>query len=141
MQRVENKWSGKVFWKIGDYNRCKSNENCREIEREYKTSMVAHVALEPMAALANFVDGNLHIYAGHQVGTLLPTFMANYTGIKAENIIYHPHLIGGSFGTKWLQLSTNLMTYHRPMTGHLMPRRKVKNCLASISRPCPSQKH
>ena len=27
-------------------------------------------------------------------------FMANYTGIKAENIIYHPHLIGGSFGKK-----------------------------------------
>ena len=48
--------NGKVFWKIGDYDKCKSNENCREIEREYKTSMVAHVALEPMAALANFID-------------------------------------------------------------------------------------
>ena len=97
---INDKKLGKVFWKIGDYDSCKTGEGCREIEREYKTSMVAHVALEPMAALANFVDGNLHIYAGHQVGTLLPMFMANYTGIKAENIIYHPHLIGGSFGKK-----------------------------------------
>ena len=97
---ISDEGQGKVFWKIGDYDRCKSDENCREIEREYKTSMVAHVALEPMAALANSVDGKLHIYAGHQVGTLLPMFMANYTGIKAENIIYHPHLIGGSFGKK-----------------------------------------
>ena len=64
---ISDEGKGKVFWKIGDYDRCRSDENCREIEREYKTSMVAHVALEPMAALANSVDGKLHIYAGHQV--------------------------------------------------------------------------
>ncbi len=97
---MKNKKNGKVFWKKGSYESCGSGEECIEIEREYSTSMVAHVALEPMAALANFVDGNLHIYAGHQVGTLLPMFMSNYTGIKPENIIYHPHLIGGSFGKK-----------------------------------------
>ncbi len=97
---MTDKKNGKVFWKIGDYKSCGTGKDCFEIEREYSTSMVAHVALEPMAALANFVDGNLHIYAGHQVGTLLPMFMSNYTGIKPDNIIYHPHLIGGSFGKK-----------------------------------------
>ena len=53
-----------------------------EIEREYKTS-VAHVALGLMAFV---IDGNLHIY-WHQVGTLLPMFMANYTGLLKKSYI------------------------------------------------------
>ena len=92
--------NAEVYWKVGDYNSCKDKNECKEVEVEYKTSMVSHVSMEPMSALANFIDGTLHIYAGHQMGTTLPSTIANYTGLKPENIIYHPHLIGGSFGKK-----------------------------------------
>ncbi len=97
---LDSSEKGLLYWKVGDYGKCKNNETCNEIEQVYKTSMISHVALEPMSALANFVNGNLHIYAGHQLGSMLPTLMSGYTGIKPENIIYHPHLIGGSFGKK-----------------------------------------
>ena len=42
----------------------------------------------------------MHIYAGHQVGTLLPNIIGQFTGISSDKIIYHPHLVGGSFGKR-----------------------------------------
>ena len=60
---LKQKDNGKIFWKVGDYDKAKSSDNVREIERFYKTSMVAHAPMEPMSALVNFVDEKLHIYA------------------------------------------------------------------------------
>ena len=92
--------NGTLSWKIGEYDTCGEGKECKKLERSYKTSMVAHVALEPMSALVNFDNGVLHIYAGHQVGTLLPNIIGQFTGISSDKIIYHPHLVGGSFGKR-----------------------------------------
>ena len=92
--------NGRLSWKIGEYDTCGEGKECKKLERSYKTSMVAHVALEPMSALVNFDNGVLHIYAGHQVGTLLPNIIGQFTGISSDKIIYHPHLVGGSFGKR-----------------------------------------
>ena len=67
--------NGRLSWKIGEYDTCGEGKECKKLERSYKTSMVAHVALEPMSALVNFDNGFLHIYAGHQAGTLLPNII------------------------------------------------------------------
>ncbi len=69
-------------------------------ERVYETSMVAHVPMEPMSALAHFSDGKLHLYSGHQYASLVPTAISNFTGLNPQNIIFHPHLIGGGFGKR-----------------------------------------
>ena len=69
-------------------------------ESYYETSMVAHVPMEPMSALAHFSDGKLHLYSGHQIASLLPTAISNFTGLDPQNIIFHPHLIGGGFGKR-----------------------------------------
>ena len=92
--------NGRLSWKIGEYDTCGEGKECKKLDRSYKTSMVAHVALEPMSALVNFDNGVLHIYAGHQVGTLLPNIIGQFTGISSDKIIYHPHLVGGSFGKR-----------------------------------------
>ena len=92
--------NGRLSWKIGEYDTCGEGKECKKLERSYKTSMVAHVALEPMSALVNFDNGFLHIYAGHQAGTLLPNIIGQFTSISPDKIIYHPHLVGGSFGKR-----------------------------------------
>ena len=92
--------NGRLSWKTGEYDTCGEGKECKKLERSYKTSMVAHVALEPMSALVNFDNGFLHIYAGHQVGTLLPNIIGQFTDISPDKIIYHPHLVGGSFGKR-----------------------------------------
>ena len=42
-----------------------------------------------------------HIYAGSQMGTMLPYLFAQFLQMKPEDIIYHPHLIGGGFGKRY----------------------------------------
>ncbi len=97
---LKDRNNGSLSWKIGNYDTCGEGKECKKLERSYKTSMIAHVALEPMSALVNFDNGVLHIYAGHQVGTLLPNIIGQFTGISPDKIIYHPHLVGGSFGKR-----------------------------------------
>lgn len=70
------------------------------VEAEYRTSMIEHAALEPRSALVQPIDGTYHIYSGHQGGAVLIQFIANVLGIAEDNVVYHPHQIGGSFGDK-----------------------------------------
>ena len=97
---LEDQKNGILSWKKGEFDTCGEGKECKKLERFYKTSMVAHVALEPMSTLVNFDNGFLHIYAGHQVGSLLPNAIGQFTGISPDKIIYHPHLVGGSFGKR-----------------------------------------
>ena len=85
--------------RIGDPGSAETTAE-KSYERFYETSMVAHVPMEPMSALAHFSDGKLHLYSGHQYASLSPMFIANYTGLDPQNIIFHPHLIGGGFGKR-----------------------------------------
>ena len=62
--------------------------------------MIEHAALEPRSALVQPIDGTYHIYAGHQAGAYLTEFIASELQIPEENVAYHPHQIGGSFGDK-----------------------------------------
>jgi len=71
------------------------------VEADYQTSMVAHAPLEPANALARYVGGELHVYSSHQGGPTIPMYLSMYTGVPAEKIIFHPHLIGGGFGKKF----------------------------------------
>ena len=87
------------FMRIGDPNSAASDAT-HKLERFYETSMIAHVPMEPLSALAHYSDGKLHLYCGHQFGTMLPETISLYTGLDAGDIIFHPHLIGGGFGKK-----------------------------------------
>ena len=62
--------------------------------------MIEHAALEPRSALVQPIDGTYHIYSGHQGGAVLIQFIANVLGVAEDNVVYHPHQIGGSFGDK-----------------------------------------
>lgn len=69
-------------------------------EATYTTSMAVHVPLEPMNAVVEVKDGIYHIHAGSQFQTLLMGLVQEALGIKAEEIVFHQHYLGGGFGRR-----------------------------------------
>ena len=90
---------GNIVLKVGDVEEAfaKASES---FSAEYQTSMIEHAALEPRSALVQNIDGVFHIYAGHHSGSYLIEAIAGELGVAVDKVVYHPHLIGGSFGDK-----------------------------------------
>ena len=90
---------GNIVLKVGDVEEAfaKASES---FSAEYQTSMIEHAALEPRSALVQNIDGVFHIYAGHHGGSYLIETIAGELGVAVDKVVYHPHLIGGSFGDK-----------------------------------------
>jgi len=90
---------GNIVLKVGDVEEAfaKASES---FSAEYQTSMIEHAALEPRSALVQNIDGVFHIYAGHHAGSYLIETIAGELGVAVDKVVYHPHLIGGSFGDK-----------------------------------------
>ena len=88
-----------VFVKVGDAEKA-ITDSPNIISAEYRTEMIEHAALEPRSALVQKVDGIYHIYSGCHSGAILIQSVAAELGVPVENVVYHPHLIGGSFGDK-----------------------------------------
>ena len=70
------------------------------LEAEYQTSMIEHAALEPRNALVQNIDGVFHIYSGHHMGSVLIETIAGELGVGVQQVVFHPNLVGGSFGDK-----------------------------------------
>ncbi len=90
---------GNIVLKVGDVEEAfaKASES---FSAEYQTSMIEHAALEPRSALVQNIDDVFHIYAGHHSGSYLIEAIAGELGVAVDKVVYHPHLIGGSFGDK-----------------------------------------
>lgn len=88
-----------VFVKVGNAEQAIS-DSAEVIRAEYRTEMIEHAALEPRSALVQKVDGTYHIYSGCHSGGMLIQGIAAELGVPLEKVVFHPHLIGGSFGDK-----------------------------------------
>ncbi len=90
---------GKIVLKVGNVEEAfaKAPES---YSAEYQTSMIEHAALEPRSALVQNIDDVFHIYSGHHAGSFLIEGIAGVLGVAVDKVVYHPHLIGGSFGDK-----------------------------------------
>ena len=66
----------------------------------YETNMIEHAALEPRSATVQEIDGVYHIYSSAHMPSMLVPGIARELGVSADQVTYHPHLIGGSFGDK-----------------------------------------
>ena len=97
---IDTKSEGIKYFTVGRLDDL-DHSSLLNVEADYQTSMVAHAPLEPANALARYVGGELHVYSSHQGGPLIPMYLSMYTGVPAEKIIFHPHLIGGGFGKKF----------------------------------------
>jgi isoquinoline 1-oxidoreductase beta subunit len=70
------------------------------IEANYYTPLLAHAPMEPPAALAEFKDGKVEIWAATQNPQEVQGTVSKALGIKPEDVICHVTLLGGAFGRK-----------------------------------------
>ncbi|MDP9147414.1 MAG: molybdopterin-dependent oxidoreductase, partial [Acidobacteriota bacterium] len=70
------------------------------IEAEYYAPLLAHAAMEPPAALANFHDGKVDVWVPSQNPQGARDAIATAVRVKKEDVTVHVTLLGGAFGRK-----------------------------------------
>jgi isoquinoline 1-oxidoreductase subunit beta len=72
----------------------------RIIEADYYVPLLAHAPMEPPAALADFRDGKVTLWAPTQDPQTVQSAIASELDIPVENVTCHVTLLGGGFGRK-----------------------------------------
>ena len=90
---------GRVARKLGDVD-AEFAKGGKTLEASYYTPMLAHAAMEPLAAVAEFKDGKVVAWAATQNPQAVQTTVASAVGIKKEDVLCHVTLLGGGFGRK-----------------------------------------
>lgn len=70
------------------------------VEAEYNVPYLAHAAMEPLAATAQFTDQGCEIWACSQTPQSAQARVAAEVGLKAEQVTVHVTFLGGAFGRK-----------------------------------------
>ncbi|MEM9796600.1 MAG: molybdopterin cofactor-binding domain-containing protein [Pseudomonadota bacterium] len=68
--------------------------------RTYTQAHMAHIPMEPPAALAHYADGKLEVWAPVQSPYTARTDVAEAMGLDPADVIVHVTLLGGGFGRK-----------------------------------------
>jgi isoquinoline 1-oxidoreductase subunit beta len=90
---------GKVVREVGDVDAAFAKGG-KVVEAEYYAPMLAHASMEPPAALANFQDGKVVIWAPTQNPQGAQEAVAAAVGVKKEDVTVNVTLLGGGFGRK-----------------------------------------
>ncbi|UMA65945.1 molybdopterin-dependent oxidoreductase [Roseivivax marinus] len=90
---------GTVVRDQGDWDAAVS-EAARTVTRTYTQNHMAHIPMEPPAALANYADGKLEIWAPVQSPYQTRLDAAKAVGLEPENVTVNVTLLGGGFGRK-----------------------------------------
>jgi isoquinoline 1-oxidoreductase beta subunit len=69
-------------------------------EADYYVPLLAHAAMEPLVALAEFKDGKATLWAPTQSPQTVQDIVSQELGIAKEDVICHVTLLGGGFGRK-----------------------------------------
>lgn len=70
------------------------------VEAEYYMPHLAHAAMEPLVAVAEFRDGKVTTWAATQNPQEVQNTLAKELGISKDDVICHVTLLGGAFGRK-----------------------------------------
>jgi len=70
------------------------------IEATYSTPMLAHAAMEPPAAVAEYKDGKVEVWTSTQNPQAAQETVAAALGIDKKDVTCHVTLLGGGFGRK-----------------------------------------
>jgi len=90
---------GKIRREKGDFNQAKQDA-ALVIERTYEAPFYAHGTIEPPAAIAQFIDGKMEIWAPTQHPQWARDSVAEACGLSADNVRVNVTLLGGGFGRK-----------------------------------------
>lgn len=67
---------------------------------KYQVPFLHHAMMEPFALTAHHKDGKLDIWGGMQDPLASKMMAVEVSGLDADNVTFHPMLIGGSFGRR-----------------------------------------
>jgi isoquinoline 1-oxidoreductase beta subunit len=90
---------GKVARNRGDVD-AEFAKGGKTLEAVYYTPMLAHASMEPPAAVADFRDGKVTIWAPQQNPQATQDTVAEALGIDKKDVVCHVTLLGGGFGRK-----------------------------------------
>lgn len=90
---------GKVVRNVGNVD-AEFAKGHKIVEAEYYTPHLAHVAMEPPVAVAEYRDGKVIAWAPTQNPQAVQDTVATALGIKKEDVTCHVTLLGGGFGRK-----------------------------------------
>jgi CO/xanthine dehydrogenase Mo-binding subunit len=72
----------------------------KRIDAVYQQPFLAHATMEPMNCTAHVRADGCDVWVGTQVPTRVVRAVAKVTGLPAEKITLHNHLVGGGFGRR-----------------------------------------
>ncbi|MBN3802269.1 xanthine dehydrogenase family protein molybdopterin-binding subunit [Paraburkholderia sp. Ac-20336] len=98
--------SGAVARKEGDVGRAFGDAKSR-VDAVYQQPFLAHATMEPVNCTVHVRADACEIWLGSQVPTRVVDAAVAVTGLPADRIIVHNHLIGGGFGRR---LETDMVT-------------------------------
>ena len=90
---------GKLVRNVGDSDKAFATDK-NIFEADYYVPLLAHAAMEPLVALAEFKDGKVTAWAPTQNPQAAQAIVSSELGIPKENVICHVTLLGGGFGRK-----------------------------------------
>jgi isoquinoline 1-oxidoreductase subunit beta len=89
----------KVVRNIGDADASFAKAS-KVYEADYYVPLLAHAAMEPLVALAEFKDGKATLWAPTQNPQAVQDIVSKELGIAKEDVICNVTLLGGGFGRK-----------------------------------------
>ncbi|MFM0099502.1 xanthine dehydrogenase family protein molybdopterin-binding subunit [Paraburkholderia nemoris] len=91
--------NGAVARKDGDVNNAFSNAKTR-VDAVYQQPFLAHATMEPINCTVHVRPDGCDVWLGSQVPTRVVDAAVAVTGLPADKIVVHNHLIGGGFGRR-----------------------------------------
>jgi isoquinoline 1-oxidoreductase beta subunit len=89
----------KVARNVGDVDKAFAGA-AKTHEAEYYCPHLAHASMEPPAAVAEYKNGKVEIWAATQNPQAVQDTVSQVLGIKPEDVACHVTLLGGAFGRK-----------------------------------------
>ena len=90
---------GKVARNLGNVD-AEFSKGGKVLEATYYTPLLAHAAMEPPAAVADFRDGKVTVWGPQQNPQATQDTVAEALGIDKKDVICNVTLLGGGFGRK-----------------------------------------
>ncbi len=90
---------GEPLSEVGEGD-AKAGLGSRPVEAKYQVPFLHQAMMEPFAMTAHHKGGKLDIWGGMQDPLASKMHAAEVSGLDADNVTFHPMMIGGSFGRR-----------------------------------------
>lgn len=85
----------------GDVAAALSADGAQVITADYRVPFLHHAMMEPFALTGHYTDGKLHLWGGTQDPLATRSRAAEATGLKTDDVVFNPMIMGGGFGRRF----------------------------------------